>query len=95
MGALLVVAGCASASENAAEIAPIWLRSASGIHARCGLEMIREVQRANDLTWSERLVYWWSARKDARRAVQDEQEWRRRCVERYRQQGFEVVSTPR
>ena len=94
-GALLVVVGCASASENTAETAPIWLRSSSGVHARCGLEMIREVQRATDLTWSERLVYWWSARKEARRAVQDEEEWRRRCVERYRQQGFEVVATPR
>jgi hypothetical protein len=57
--------------------------------------MIRQVQRANDLTWSERLVYWWSARNEARRAVQDEEEWRRRCVERYRQQGFAVVSAPR
>ncbi len=93
--ALLAVAGCATAAPQSAEIAPVQLRAASGAHAQCGLQMIREVQRAGDLTWSERLVYWWSAQSDARRAVRDEEEWRRRCVERYRQQGFEVVSTPR
>jgi hypothetical protein len=95
VGALLVVGGCASASQRTAEIAPVRLRATSGVQARCGLELIREVQRANDLTWSERLVYWWSARSEARRAVRDEEEWRRRCIERYRQQGFEVVSAPR
>ena len=95
VGALLVVGGCASVPERSAEIAPIRLRAASGIQARCGLEMIREIQRANDVTWSEQLFYWWSAQSEARRAVRDEEEWRQRCVERYRQQGYEVVSTPR
>jgi hypothetical protein len=95
VGALLVVGGCASASPQTAEVAPIRLRAPSGVHARCGLELIREVQRANDLTWSEQLFYWWSARNAARRAVRDEEEWRQRCVERYRQQGYEVVSAPR
>lgn len=94
VGALLVAAGCASVSGSA-EIAPIRLRAPSGAHAQCGLELIREVQRANDLGWSERLVYWWSAQSEARRAVRDEEAWRQRCVERYRQQGFEVVSAPR
>ena len=93
-GALLVVGGCATAGTSP-ETSPIVLRSPSGAHARCGIEFIREVQRAEDLTWSERLVYWWSAQSAARRAVRDEEEWRQRCVERYRQQGFEVVSTPR
>ena len=94
VGALLVTTGCASV-PGSAEIAPIRLRAPSGAHAQCGLEMIRAVQRANDLTWSERLVFWWSARRDAHRAVKDEEEWRQRCVERYRQQGFEVVAAPR
>jgi hypothetical protein len=95
VSALLVAGGCASASQETAEVAPIRLRAPSGVQARCGLEMIREVQRANDLTWSEQLFFWWSARNEARRAVQNEEQWRQRCVERYRQQGFEVVSTPR
>ena len=95
VGALFVVGGCASVPERTAEIAPVRLRAPSGIQARCGIELIREVQRANDLGWSERLIYWWSARSEARRAVQDEEQWRQRCVERYRQQGFEVVSAPR
>ena len=94
-GALLVVGGCATAAPSSPETTPILLRSASGAHARCGIEFVREVQRAQDLGWSERLVYWWSAQGDARQAVRDEEEWRQRCVERYRQQGFEVVSTPR
>ena len=94
VGALLVVGGCATAPASP-EIAPIVLRSPSGAHARCGIEFIRQVQRAEDLNWSERLVYWWSAQGDARLAVRDEEAWRQRCVERYRQQGFEVVSTPR
>jgi hypothetical protein len=95
VGALLVVGGCAATTERTAEIAPVRLRAPSGVQARCGLEMIREVQRANDLTWSEGLFFWWSAQAEARRAVRDEEEWRQRCVERYRQQGYEVVSTPR
>ena len=96
-GVLLAATGCASAPKTpgTAEIAPIGLRSAqSGARERCGIEMIRAVQRANDLTWSERIFYRWSAEREAREAVQDEEQWRQRCVERYRQQGYEVVSTP-
>lgn len=97
LGVLLATIGCASAPKvpGTAEIAPIRLRSAqSGVRERCGIEMIRAVQRANDLTWSERIFYRWSAEREARETVQDEEQWRRRCVERYRQQGYEVVSTP-
>lgn len=94
-GALVVVGGCVSAApERTAEVPPVRLRAPSGVQARCGLEMIREVQRANDLAWTE-VLYWWSAQAEARRAVRDEEAWRQRCVERYRQQGYEVVSTPR
>lgn len=92
--ALLVAGGCASAPPATSEISPIWLRAPSGARARCGIEMIREVQRAGDLTWSERIFYWRSAQVEARRAVQDEEQWRKLCVERYRQQGYEVVATP-
>lgn len=97
LGVLLAATGCASAPKapGTAEIAPIRLRSAqTGARERCGIEMIRAVQRASDLTWSERLFYRWSAERDAREAVRDEEQWRQRCVERYRQQGYEVVSTP-
>ena len=95
VGTLLVAGGCASTAPQSVEVAPVQLRAPSGVRAQCGMEMICEVQRAGDLTWSERLFYWWSARSEARRAVRDEEEWRRRCVERYRQQGYEVVSAPR
>jgi hypothetical protein len=95
VGALLVAGGCASTAPKSAEFSPVQLRTASGVRAQCGMQLIPDVQRANDLTWSERLFYWWSAQRDARRAVRNEEEWRRRCVERYRQQGFEVVSAPR
>jgi hypothetical protein len=96
VGGLLAATGCASSpkSEGTAEIAPIRLRGAqTGVNERCGIEMIRAVQRANDLTWSERIFYSGTAQREAREAVQDEEQWRQRCVERYRQQGFEVVST--
>ena len=96
LGVLLAATGCASAPKapGTAEIAPLRLRNVqSGARERCGIEMIRDVQRANELTWSERLFYKWSAEHDARAAVQDEEQWRQRCVERYRQQGYEVVST--
>lgn len=96
LGALLAATGCASAPKatGTAEIAPLRLRNAqSGARERCGIEMIRDVQRANDLTWSEGLFYGWFAKRDASAAVQDEEQWRQRCVERYRQQGYEVVST--
>ena len=96
LGVWLAAAGCASAppkAPGAAEIAPLRLRSAqSGARERCGVEMIRDVQRANDLTWSERVFYRWSAARGAREAVRDEEQWRQRCVERYRQQGYEVAS---
>ena len=97
LGVLLVATGCASApkTEATAEIAPIRLRSTqTGARERCGIEMIRAVQRANDLTWSERIFYRWSAEREAREAVADEERWRQQCVERYRQQGYEVVSAP-
>jgi hypothetical protein len=96
LGVLLAVTGCASAprTPGTAEIAPISLRNAqSGARERCGIEMIRAVQRANDLTWSERIFSRWSAEREARQAVEDEEQWRQRCVERYRQQGYEVGST--
>ena len=102
LGILVVVSvwaatGCASAPKTAAtgEIAPVRLRSTqTGAHERCGIEMIRAVQRANDLTWPERLFFTWSAQRAARQAVQDEERWRQQCVERYKQRGYEVVSTP-
>ena len=102
LGILVVVSvwaatGCASAPKTAAtgEIAPVRLRNTqTGAHERCGTELVREVVRANDLTWSELLFFTWKARADARRAVQDEERWRQQCVERYRQRGYEVVSTP-
>jgi hypothetical protein len=96
LGGLLAATGCASAPKTpgTAEIAPIRLRNAqTGARERCGIEMIRDVERANDLTWSERLFYGGQATREARQAVQDEEQWRQRCVERYRQQGYEVVST--
>ena len=102
LGILVVVSvwaatGCASAPKTAArgEIAPVRLRhTQTGAHERCGTELIREVQRANDLTWSERLFFTGSAQAAARRAVQDEERWRQQCVDRFKQRGFEVVSTP-
>lgn len=102
LGILVVVSvwtatGCASAPKTTAtgEIAPVRLRNTqTGAHERCGTELIREVQRANDLTWSERLFFGWSAPAEARRAVQDEERWRQQCVERYKQRGYEVVSDP-
>jgi hypothetical protein len=94
-GALVIAAGCASAPVGTAELAPLRLHNAqTGANERCGIEMIREVQRANDLTWAERIGYTWSARAEARRAVQDEEQWRQKCVERFRQKGFEVVAAP-
>lgn len=76
-------------------MAPVRLRHAqSGARERCGMELIREVERANDLTWSERLLYTGIAQREAREAVRDEQEWRSRCIERYQRQGYEVVATP-
>jgi hypothetical protein len=97
VGVVLLASGCASAprAPGTAEIAPLRLRNAqTGAQERCGMELIRAVQRANDLTWSERLFYTWTAQREAREAVQDEERWRLQCVERYRQQGYEVVSTP-
>lgn len=97
VGVLLAAAGCASApaAPGTAEVTPIRLRNAqTGVRDRCGTELIRDVQQANDLTWSERLFFRWRAEREARQAVQDEEQWRQRCVERYRQQGYEVVSTP-
>ena len=94
---VLAATGCAAAppAPRSAEIAPLRLRNAqTGAHERCGIELIRAVQRANDLTWSERLFFTWSAPRDARQAVQDEERWRQQCVERYTQRGYEVVSTP-
>jgi hypothetical protein len=89
--------GCASGPKapGTAEIAPIRLRhTQTGARERCGIEMIRAVERANDLTWSERLFYRSSAEREARQAVRDEEQWRQQCVERYRQLGYEVVTTP-
>jgi predicted ATPase len=93
----LAATGCASTSKasRSAEIAPVRLRNTqTGVNERCGTELIREVQRANDLTWSERLFFAWSARREAHRAVEDEERWRQQCVDRYKQRGYEVVSTP-
>ena len=102
LGILVVVSmwtatGCASAPKTTAngEIAPVKLRNTqTGAHERCGTELMREVQRANDLTWSERLFFGWTAPAAARRAVQEEERWRQQCVERYKQRGYEVVSDP-
>ena len=97
VAAALAVTGCASAPKvpPSGEIAPLRLHNAqTGVNERCGTELIREVQRANDLTWSERIFFSWSARSAAQRAVQDEERWRQECVERFKQRGFEVVSTP-
>ena len=95
VGALLVAGGCASGVPKSAEVDPVRMRSTqTGARERCGMELIRAVQRANDLTWSEQIFYTWIANRDAREAVRDEEAWRQRCVERYRQQGFEVVTTP-
>jgi hypothetical protein len=97
VGLVLAAAGCASAPQPTptAEIAPVRLRhTQTGARERCGIELIREVERANDLTWSERIFYSWTASREAREAVQDEERWRQQCVERYRQRGYEVVSTP-
>ena len=93
---VLAATGCASApATRSAEIAPIRLRNPqTGAHERCGTELIREVQRANDLTWSERLFFGLTAPGVARRAVEDEERWRQQCVDRYKQRGYEVVSTP-
>ena len=52
------------------------------------------MQRAIDLSWSERIFYTWTAQREARQAVQDEERWRQQCVDRYGKQGYEVVSTP-
>jgi hypothetical protein len=96
--AALAAGGCAAAPTvpQSGEIAPLRLHNAqTGVNERCGTELVRQVQRANDLTWSERILFSWSARRDARRAVQDEERWRQQCVDRFRQRGFEVVSTPR
>jgi len=97
VGGVLLAVGCASAPPRArtAEVAPVRLRHAqTGANERCGIELIREVQRANDLTWSERLFYTWTARREARQAVQDEERWRQQCVDRYQRQGYEVMATP-
>ena len=94
--AALVATGCASAPKVPAsgEIAPVRLHNAqTGVNERCGTELIRAVQRANDLTWSERIFFSWSAHRAAQRAVQDEERWRQQCVERFKTRGFEVVST--
>lgn len=94
-GAVLVAGGCISIPQETAEMAPVRLRSTqTGARERCGMEFIREVQRANDLGWSEQLIYTWSARSEAQAALQDEAEWRQRCVERFRKQGYEVVTDP-
>ena len=96
VGVLLAGTGCAAAPKapGTAEIAPIRLHAQSGARERCGIEVIREVQRANDLTWSERIFYRRYAERAGRQAVQDEEQWRQRCVERYGQRGYEVVATP-
>ena len=94
---MLAATGCASApgAPRSAESAPLRLQNAqTGANERCGIELIRAVQRANDLTWPERVFFTWSARREARQAVQDEERWRQQCVERYQQRGYEVVSTP-
>jgi hypothetical protein len=96
IAALQATAGCAASKPpGTAEIAPIRLRhTQTGANERCGIELIRAVQRANDLTWSERIFFTWTAQREAREAVQDEELWRQQCVERYKRQGYEVVSTP-
>ncbi len=97
VAAALAVTGCASAPQvpRSGEISPLKLHNAqTGVNERCGTELIREVERANDLTWSERIFFSWSAHRAAQRAVQDEERWRQDCVERFKQRGFEVVSTP-
>ena len=96
-GSLLVAAGCASAPRGpaTAEVPPVRLRHAQmGAHVRCGLELIRQVQRRNDLRWVEGLLFSRSANREAREAVRDEQAWRRQCAERYQRQGYEVVTVP-
>ena len=95
-GSLLVATGCASAPPGpaTAELSPVRLRHASGARERCGVELIRGVQRLNDLTWVERLFFSRSANREAREAMRNEQEWRRQCTERYRRQGYEVVTAP-
>jgi hypothetical protein len=93
----VLAAGCGAipGAPATGEIAPIRLHNAqTGVNERCGIDMIREVVRANDLTWSERLFFTWSARSEARRAVQDEERWRQACVDRFKQRGYEVVSQP-
>ena len=95
VAAALVAAGCGSTATVPRDgaIAPLRLRHAqTGVNERCGTELIRGVQRANDLTWSERIFFSWSARRAAQRAVQDEERWRQQCVERFKPRGFEVVS---
>lgn len=97
VAAVLAATGCASAPPvpATAEIAPVRLRhTQTGARERCGIELIREVQRANDLTWSERIFYSGTAQREAREAVQDEERWRQQCVDRYKQRGYEVVSNP-
>jgi len=97
VAAALAVTGCASAPQvpPSGEISPLRLHNAqTGVNERCGTELIREVQRANDLTWSERIFFSWSAHRAAQRAVQDEERWRQQCVERFKPRGFEVVSAP-
>ena len=96
-GSLLVAAGCVSAPRGpaTAEVPPVRLRHAqTGAHARCGLELIREVQRRDDLRWVERLLFSRSANREAREAVRNEQDWRRQCIERYQGQGYQVVTAP-
>lgn len=97
VGSLLVAAGCASAPRGpvTAELPPVRLRNAQiGARERCGMELIRQVERLNDLTWVERIFFSLSANRAAREAVRDEQAWRRQCIERYQRQGYEVVTAP-
>lgn len=96
VGSLLVAAGCASAPRGpvTAELPPVRLHNAqTGVRERCGIELIREVERLNDLTWVERIFFSLSANREAREAVRDEQAWRRACIERYQRQGYEVVTS--
>jgi hypothetical protein len=77
-----------------AELPPVRLHNAqTGVRERCGMELIREVERLNDLTWVERIFFSRSANREAREAVRDEQAWRRACIERYQRQGYEVVTS--
>lgn len=97
--AVFTAGGCAwtapARPPGTAEIAPLRLRhTQTGANERCGIEMIREVQRANDLTWPERIFFPWTAQREARHAVADEERWRQQCVDRYKRQGYEVVSSP-